>query len=147
VWKCFLRGHNVLFMDPYDDPQWDKVLADQGLSTAGVESARRAMGHTLAYAEKMALASMRPLEDVSSTKYCLANPGSEYLVYQPDSGAEFTVTLPAGEYACEWFDATAGKTAGMSKVQASGDKKQFKPPFAGEAVLYLRARTLTEERR
>ena len=27
VWKAFLRGHNVLFMDPYDDPQW---VADPG---------------------------------------------------------------------------------------------------------------------
>ncbi len=150
VWKCFMRGHNVLFMDPYDDPQWDKVLADQGLSTAGIETARRAMGHTLTYAEKIAFASMRPLEDASSTKFCLANPGSEYLVYQPNSGAEFTVTLPAGEYASEWFDATAGKTAGTSRVQASGDKKQFKPPFMGEAVLYLRtlrAGSIDEERR
>jgi hypothetical protein len=59
-------------------------------------------------------------------------------VYQPSSGAEFTVTLPAGEYSCEWFDATAGKMAETSRVQATGDKKQFKPPFTGEAVLYLR---------
>jgi len=139
VWKCFMRGHNVLFMDPYDDPQWEKVLADQGLSTAGIGTARLAMGHTLRYAEKMHLASMRPSEDVSSTQFCLANRGSEYLVYQPNPGAEFTVALPVGEYACEWFDASAGKTAERSRVQASGDKQRFKPPFAGEAVLYLRA--------
>lgn len=142
VWKSFMRGHNVLFMDPYDDPQWDKVLADQGLSTAGIETARRAMGHTLNYAEKMGLSSMRPLENLSSTKFCLANPGKEYLVYQPESGVEFSVALPAGKYAFEWFDAAAGKTAAPGQVQASGEKTRFKPPFASEAALYLRAQPL-----
>lgn len=139
VWKCFMRGHNVLLMDPYDDPQWDKVLADQGLSTAGIESARRAMGHTLTFAEKMELASMRPSEEMASTKYCLANPGREYLVYQPKPGAIFTLTLPPGEYASEWFDATSGRSAGTLTVQGSGEAMRFKPPCPGEAVLYLRA--------
>jgi hypothetical protein len=134
-----MRGHNVLFMDPYDDPQWEKVLADQGLSIAGIETARQAMGHTLAFAERMDLASMRPLANVASTKYCLTNPGTEYLVYQPNAGAEFSVTLPIGEFAGEWFDATAGKPAGKTRVRGSGDATQFKPDFTGEAVLYLRA--------
>ena len=147
VWKCFMRGYNVLFMDPYDDPQWDRVLADQGLSTAGIETARRAMGHTLEYAEKMELALMRPFEEVASTKYCLANPGREYLVYQPNSGGAFTVALAAGEYAFEWFDATAGKIAQEGNVRVFGDKKEFKPPFVGEAVLYLRGQATSEERR
>ena len=64
-------------MDPYDgevlgqplDPKWDPV--------------RRSMGYTLQYARKMDLAQARPTPEVASTKYCLANPGKQYLVYRP----------------------------------------------------------------
>jgi len=48
---------------------------------------REAMGSTLTYANRMNLAVMTPQSNLSSTHYCLANPGSEYLVYQPSGGA------------------------------------------------------------
>ena len=44
VWKAFLRGHNVLFMDPYDDPAWAPILAGQGVGVRDAEACRRAMG-------------------------------------------------------------------------------------------------------
>jgi len=39
------------------------------------------MGDTRRYAEKMNLAAMTPHPELVSTRYCLANPGEEYLVY------------------------------------------------------------------
>ncbi len=41
VWKAFLRGHNVLFMDPYGDPEWVGVLEGQKLGVRDPEPVRR----------------------------------------------------------------------------------------------------------
>ena len=96
VWKAFLRGHNVLFMDPYDDPAWAPVLAGQGVGVRDAEACRRAMGHARRYAERIDLAASRPAGELASTGYCLAVPGREYLVYLPDGGAA-TVDLSAAQ--------------------------------------------------
>ena len=63
-------------MDPFDDPIWES-------SRPEFEFCRRAMGHTLAYANRMNLAAMTPRDDLASSGYCLANPGEEYLIYLP----------------------------------------------------------------
>jgi hypothetical protein len=65
------------------------------------------LGHTRSYATRMNLASMVPRNDLASTTFCLANPGLEYLVYQP-SGGDFAVDLGAGAYTYEWFNAGEG---------------------------------------
>ena len=78
VWKAFTRGHNPLFMDPYDgivfgasaDARWEEI--------------RQAMGQARRLAERVNLATMTPHEELASTKYCLANVDQEYLVYLPD---------------------------------------------------------------
>jgi hypothetical protein len=126
VWKSFTRGLNPIYMDPLDmDP--------------ARERARRAMGHTRRFAERMNLAGMTPRRELSSTGYCLANPGKEYLVYQPDKGG-FTVQLARGTYAAEWFDPEAGKSVSTSTT-VGGRHTIFKPPFYGPAVLYLKLET------
>ncbi|MBN1417816.1 MAG: hypothetical protein JXP34_03520 [Planctomycetes bacterium] len=133
VWKSFLRGLNPLFMDPYDgvvlgtrfDPKWDPI--------------RRSLGYTLRFADRMDLASMVPRNDLASTKYCLADPGREYLVYLPEGG-EATVDLSAakGAMALEWFDpARDATTAGEIE---GGARRTLEAPFAGDAVIYLRAK-------
>jgi len=35
---------------------------------------------------------MQPMPNIASTRYCLANPGREYVVYLPE-GSEVTVDL------------------------------------------------------
>ena len=110
VWKSFLRGLNPLFMDPYKDvrfggtydPQWDAV--------------RRAMGHTLTYADKMPLAAMTPQNSVASTHYCLARPGAAYLIYQPFSNTAFTVQLQAKTYHYEWFNPSTGQMVSSGTI-------------------------------
>ena len=69
----------------------------------GYVASRQAMGQTRSFAELVNLAAMTPSGALSSTDYCLAAPGAEYLVYQPESRAEFSVELKAGTYPCEWF--------------------------------------------
>jgi hypothetical protein len=131
VWKSFLRGHNPIFMDPYKglvlgeelDPRFDGV--------------RRSMGYTLRLANRMNLAKMLPHDELASTKYCLAEPGSEYLVYIP-SGGSVTVDLSAveGSLSVEWLDPTRGVTLKGKKVPG-GAKRDLKASFTGDAVVYL----------
>jgi hypothetical protein len=147
VWENFTRGNQVLFMDPYltkyypgrnnpsgnnplepnfglePDPYWDII--------------RDALGRTRTYARKMDLARMIPQVSLSSTTYCLANVGMEYLVYQPSSNTFFTVTLPKGTYRVEWYNPTTGVASAAGTVNGGGNIR-FAAPFSGDAVLYLK---------
>jgi len=133
VWKSFLRGYNPLFMDPYDgvvlgkhfDPKWDPI--------------RRSLGYTRSYAEKMNLAKMVPRNDLASTKYCLANPGGEYLVYKPQSDKpSVTVKLTAGTYKYEWFNPGSGRVTSTGTIKAKPGDNAFHCPFKSDAVLYIK---------
>ena len=129
VWKSFIRGLNV---NNYME------LRDLRADTPRLEQARRAMGDTRQYAERINLAAMQPLNDLATTRYCLANPGVEYLVYQPNNGARFSVELKAGRYDYEWFAPADGKTMRGGNLKATGGWQPFKAPFDGDAVLYLK---------
>jgi hypothetical protein len=130
VWKAFLRGHNPLFMDPYDG----SVLGED----QGWESMRAALGHARRIAEQVNLAAMTPRNELSSTEYCLANPGREYLVYRPSGGEEFSVHLMPGTYEFKWFNPSDGTAAGSGNVEGKGDSVKFKSPFDGDAVLHVK---------
>ena len=137
VWKSFTRGYNPLFMDPYDgevlgqrlDPRWDPI--------------RKSLGYTLMYTNKMNLAAMQPRNDLASTKYCLANPGVEYLVYNPDVDApSITVNLAGGTYYYEWFNPNSGKIESTGTIKAGDNAQQtIEAPFKGDGVLYLAHKT------
>jgi hypothetical protein len=97
VWKSFLRGHNPIFMDPYQGPdlRWDPV--------------RENMGYTLRYAQRLDMATMVPLGNLASTGYCLASPGSNYLVYLPQGGSvTLDLSSASGMLTVEWFNPATG---------------------------------------
>jgi hypothetical protein len=127
VWKTFCRGHNVLYMDMWtverDDPDREKV--------------RRAIGHTRRFAGQMDLKRTVPRPELASTKYCLVNPGQQYLVYLPEGGAA-TVDLSdaEGELAVEWFSPSSGETTVAAPISGRAGV-DFAAPFPGDAVLYL----------
>lgn len=131
IWKSFTRGLNPLFMDPYKDiivgnvydSQWDPV--------------RMAMGHTLRYAERMNLAASIPSKTLYSKKYCLANPGNEYLVFQPNS-SPFKLKIKAGDYEFEWFNPNSGAVMKKGILTTKKRTRRFLAPFPGEAVLFLK---------
>jgi hypothetical protein len=126
AWKTFTRGSN-LSLEVYAPGQ------------PGFDEGVRAMGDTRRFAARMDLAAMVPRDDLCSTAYCMAAPGAEYLVYQPDGGV-FTVTMLAGKYGVEWFDATAGTTVQRTTIVVRADSDvAFTPPFPGDAVLWLTA--------
>jgi hypothetical protein len=174
VWRSFLRGHNPIFMDPYDGSILGERLAegvpplrreailaspDQATTRTATEAQgqdalatedkakmaspqfellRRNLGYTRRYARKVNLAAMTPQGELASTEFCLAEPGKEYLVYLPEGG-EATVDLSAvsGSVAVEWFNPRSGDTTQGQGI-SGGQKCSFKPPFDGDAVLYLR---------
>jgi len=96
VWKSFTRGFNTAFMDLYGATKIEdkeiKELRWVGDRIGETETVRKNMGYTLKFADKMNLAGMIPKNELSSTRYCLANPDCEYLVYQPESDP-FTLNL------------------------------------------------------
>ena len=131
VWKSFTRGIHLIIIDGglngFDWPYNPEV--------------RPAMSQTRSYAERMNLAVMAPQPNLSSTSYVLANPGSEYLIYQPGSGS-FTVELKKNKYKYEWFNPLTVRIVQNGTLSAGDGKREFSPPFSGQAVLYLKSSEL-----
>jgi hypothetical protein len=133
VWRSFLRGHNPIFMDPYDG----SVLGQP--SDARWEPIRKAMGQTRRFAERVNLAAMRPAGEIASTGYCLANPAKDYLVYLPQGGtAVVDLTAVRSNLTVEWFDPASDKVLTAERV-TGGAPRALTAPIAGAAVLYLKA--------
>ena len=138
VWRAFTRGAHTIFMDSYDSyVEINGEVWNDGSINHVFDGVRTNMGYTKNYADRMDLNTVFPHDELSSTAFCLANPGQEYLAYQPSSGS-FTVNLQAGTYNYEWFNPSSGTVAGTGTVTASGGSKTFTPPFSGDAVLYLK---------
>jgi hypothetical protein len=167
VWKSFLRGLNPIFMDPYvtairsNLPAWSSPEAIRSTSrpvpTPEWESVRMAMGYTRAVTDRVELASMRPMEELASTGYCLAAPGKEYLVYLPQpgrlrrfvrwlvkghlgEGVEVDLSAAPGALDVEWVDVERGLLVPGNPVKG-GRRLEFRAPFAGAALLHLRTPT------
>jgi hypothetical protein len=128
-------GYRDVFMDPYDG----KVLS-KSQDLKWTEPIRKAMGVALDLSRRVDLATLAPHPELSSSKYCLANPGREYLIYVP-TGEEVTVDLtPAvGALAVQWINPIEGKPASADMING-GAKRTLKSPFKDGAVLHLRVR-------
>jgi hypothetical protein len=136
VWKSLVRGHNTLLMDGYDnshgvsdpaydpeDPKWEAI--------------RRNMGYARTYAMRMDLTRAVPRGSLSSSGYCLAVAGSEYLVFVPtDGNVSVDLTGTTGTMTLEWFDPSKGQTSAGGTV-AGGQSVALTAPFGGPAVAYI----------
>jgi len=124
-WRSFMRGHNPIYMDSLDDEPRKRGI-------------RSTLGQTRRYARRINLAIVRPRGGLSSTGYCLATPGREYLVYQPEP-EPFTLDLRGtrASFSVEWFDPGFDRTVRAGSVDG-GRVATFRPPFGGQSVLYLR---------
>ncbi|MFB0502304.1 MAG: putative collagen-binding domain-containing protein, partial [Candidatus Bathyarchaeia archaeon] len=148
VWKTFCRGMNPLFMDPYREVKkketegkegvtWTDHLSEVDTLDPRWQPIRKNMGYTMAVAKRMNLAAMVPRSDLASTKYCLASPGVEYLIYLPEGGdAVVDLSHASGKLAVEWLDPSTGERR-SGKPTAGGDRRELKSPFDGDAVLYV----------
>jgi hypothetical protein len=142
VWKTFTRGNNPILMDCYTVHLSSRPTRDNqcdGVLDPTFDPIRNALGDTVTYSKKLDLAHTFPSDKIfdCSTRYCLRNPGNEYLVYQPGSGT-FTLNLAAGDYYFEWFKPDSGTIAKTGTITAANGNRSFTPPFSGDAVLYLK---------
>jgi len=136
AWKVFLSGASPLFMDPYLEAWAGRNSPTGSTPDPYWETMRNALGRIRSYADRLDLERATPQGSLSSTGYCLANPGAQYLVYQPASAA-FTLQALAGTYSFEWFNPTTGAVAQTGTIALAGGSQQFTPPFSGDAVLLL----------
>jgi hypothetical protein len=139
AWETLCVGASPLFMDPYLELWKDRNTPVNGKPDSYWDPFRNALGWTRTYADRIDLARAVPSRDLCSTQYCLADPGHQYLVYQPPgTSGSFTLTVLAGTYQLEWFNpAGPGSVAETSTIVLVSEQHTFKPPFAGDAVLLL----------
>jgi hypothetical protein len=145
LWENFTHGDTVLFMDPYlvhwsngnrnlcsspnngvctaVDPRWD-ALRDE-------------LGHMVALANSVDLASLTPQPSKSSTGYALAS-ASEYIVYAP-SGGQFTVDLSAtpGTLNTVWIDPATLATTNAGPTSGGAMHMFTSPAGTNDALLHL----------
>ena len=146
IWKSFLRGLNPIFMDSWCPLPGELNTANATTGKQNVrdypdwEPMRTTMGTIHAFARRIDLADMIPSKQLVSTGYCLAKPGSEYLVFMPCEHRHATLDLRAGSgpFTVEWFDPSEGKTLAKPPVSGGG-LLTIENPYAGSAVLYLKA--------
>jgi len=139
IWESFTRGTNPAWMDLAENTLPTSISSQfTPYPTDAAENAvRQSMGEAKAYADKIDLSTVVPHGELSSTGYALADPGSKYLVFQPNSATAFTVTLSAGTYTYEWLNLGANATSTGTITVAAGSRS-FTPPFSGYAALYLK---------
>lgn len=131
VWKSVTRGLNPIFMDTYDGKVLGKVRPQD-------EAPRRAMGLAIDYSRRMDLARATPRGELSSTGFCLADPGETYLVFAPVGGPiEVDLQAEKGPFSAEWCNAATGKVANAAAVSGGG-KQTLNAPFDGAAALFLK---------
>jgi hypothetical protein len=148
VWKSFCRGMNMLFMDPYreirkedikgkKETTWTDHLSSSSNLDSRWDPIRKNLGYVLAYSKRTDLTNMVPSNNLSSTKYCLSNPGFEYLVYLPEGG-NVTVDLTDAprKLSVEWFNPKTGDKI-LGNAEHGGKPKEFISPFNGDSVLYI----------
>lgn len=149
AWENFTRGNNLAFMDPYLTvwPQRNSPAANR--PDAYWETMRSALTDVGEYAARIDLAAMTPRGDlVTGGGFCLAQPGSQYLVFVPAPAPlpehtparirnhELTLRTAPGSYAYEWFDPQVHRVVARGTL-ALTRAAQLSVPLAGAAVLWL----------
>jgi hypothetical protein len=101
------------------------------------------MGYIRGYAERMNLAAMSPHVGMSAASHVLANMDAakvEILAYSPYGGPiDMNLEGCTARLAVEWMNPSTGEKSSAADV-SGGAKEIFTPPFAGDAVLYLKAK-------
>jgi len=133
AWTLFVSGGYISALDwTFEGPH-----GGDNDGTGG-ETLRRQLGILARYVNNaVGFSEMVPRDDlvVSGTAYCLANAGSEYVLYLPEGGS-VTVDLSGtgGTLPVEWLNARTEQTTAVSAVTGGGSVT-FVSPIAGDSVL------------
>ncbi len=150
VWKSVLRGHNLLFMDPWT-PLGGKLDENKvaWMYIGGIskdipnypdwELIRKNMGYARMMMDTLHLENLTPRTDLSTSRYCLTDNNNEFVFYFPEGG-KGTVDLrnARGNFSVQWFFPVLGTSLEAGRSIAAGDYKVFEVPFTGDAVLVLK---------
>lgn len=143
VWQAFLQGYCPIFMDawqnfPHVNPKigWMKTCTVER-EYLPYKLARKNMGETRRFAERINLGKSIPRPELASSRLCLANPNQSYISYAPN-GEHLTIDLrhTNGAFEVEWFNPVTSETVNSETIKG-GDFYVLKPPFESDAVLYL----------
>lgn len=89
------------------------------------------------FTKQIAWWSMQPHDEIVSKGCCLANPGSEYVVYSRDGGStSVKLTAVTGDLKVRWLNPKTGDYSTGATVFGGGTVS-LTPPFNGEWVLHL----------
>lgn len=109
----------------YEHPWW-KTPSDPNL--------RYALGAIRRLSERLDLGTTLPSNGLSTTTYCLASSGREYVVYVPEEG-RFSVDLEGGRWRVEWHWPDRASGRAEPPIEHPGGWRTFRRR-AG-SVLYL----------
>ena len=133
VWKAVLRGHNPIFMDPWEN-------ANVGLSFSYGTDARDAMGVARQLFDRLDLAAFVPKPDISSTRFAMTTEDlSAVVAFLPNRDAA-TFDLRAGgesTWTVEWIHPTTGLGHFGSPVQSGYVRLSSPLTFQGAALVLL----------
>ncbi|MFT3945837.1 MAG: DUF6298 domain-containing protein [Agriterribacter sp.] len=152
AWKSFMRGLNPIFMDSWKpipgkmttkEMDWAFVTGEiirVDKDFPDYAPLRDNMGYINDLAKRVDLKNMKPRSDLTTTRFCLANPGKEYIVYYPHFTIMATVDLSAvdGELSVEWFIPSINRTIKAPATIKGGYFNAIEAPTSMDAVLYLK---------
>ncbi|TWU42691.1 DUF6298 domain-containing protein [Novipirellula artificiosorum] len=132
VWINFTRGNHFILMDSYmdfrvgspkqPDPKWNPT--------------RDAMGAARRLSEQLDLSHMKPLPELASSGFCLADPGTSWVVFHP-GGDSLSVQTGRGRWRATWLDPITGKAVSHRDVDSAEVWVSFKPPRPGRWVMLV----------
>ena len=139
VWRSFLRGQNLAFMDPYEgatgiDPKIDTAARRWAIVRAN-------LGYALGYAQRQPLADMAPRGDLAAGGFCLASPARGAYLVLVAGGRDVWVDArgTAGGLAVEWLELRTGRVEAGEAVRG-GARLDLRSPFPAPSVLSLAPR-------
>jgi hypothetical protein len=137
VWRSFTRGQNPILMDGYDGAAIGVGAEDYNVGSPVWEAIRKNLGYARNYAARINLAAAVPRGDLSSSGYCLAVVGSEYLVFQPSGGSTIiNLSSVVGTRTIEWLNPSTGQIV-VGGTVTGGGSRTIRAPFSGAAVAYI----------
>jgi len=143
IWKSFTRGHNVLFMDPWEPIPGDLDWWQDGDVTRNQryyylwDDARRNLGYTRRVALEFNLNYCVPSNHLCTSTYCLAWEGQQYICFFPAGGSEgLDLRKAEGTFRVEWLNPRTGVTYKGGTVNG-GQRQALTAPFEGSAVLFV----------
>jgi hypothetical protein len=136
VWKSFMRGMNLLYMDV--------PFGNDALKAPTDDRVRVAMGDVLNLARNLPLARMVPSTTACSTEFGMMDGANEYLCFAP-AGGSFSLDLSSAKgskFSGEWFDTVERKSSSSGALISGGRKLGFSCPSANNpCVLHLKRTT------